>query len=486
MPFGKKAVGQRNHCAVGIFAPKKLETPGEKAFAKECRDYKFTPELHMAVRGDAVWPHLVRERNWWRRTSLCEHVGHCAVTPVSFLPMPGDVRVCVHTPVFGFNEVTAAVLLEFGDWFEDEMGFVRRLMTPESCTIDIGANHGCFCLTMAKLAPAGQSWAFEPSTTTCDLLETSRNANELQNLTICRAAVSDATGTATFVLADQGSEYNHLVLGEGAGEHPSPGSRTEQVRLTTLDECMKAYSWQRIDFIKIDAEGAELQIIKGGKEFFDKLSPLVMFEAEHAGENAGVPVASAFMALGYRLYRYVPGLGALVSLAEDSIDSRAASKSDLNLFACKDDFADELARRGLLCREASEGADLSSPLRSDHALSELMASLPDESDLYALPYAAALKQAWTDVPEEEREQRRALETAIALFLRSRDGTRGLPERYTALSEGYERLRSLCAVAPKRLRPASLARVSRSLFCRVPMKDQMLFLTAVSEMSKQAR
>jgi FkbM family methyltransferase len=197
------------------------------------------PELRQALRGDPAWAELVREREWWRRTSVCERVGHCATTPVTFLPMPGDVRVCVHMPVLALDEVTAYVLLEQGDWFEQELSFVRRLMTPDTIAVDIGANHGVFCLAMARRALAGAVWAFEPASATADLLETSRNANLLPNLHVVRAAVSDAPGVASFVIASGGSEYSHLAAVGGAGA--AGGAQTEQVVITTLDECMARY-----------------------------------------------------------------------------------------------------------------------------------------------------------------------------------------------------------------------------------------------------
>ena len=154
------------------------------------------------------------------------------------------------------------------------MDFVRRFITADSFAIDIGANHGVYSLTMAKIASAGAVWAFEPASLTADLLETSKNVNSFENMTVCRAAVSDKSGdVAEFVIEGAASEMNHLVFDGTSGGKP-----TEQVQLTTLDECMHQYGWTRIDFIKIDAEGAELQIIAGAKRFFADMSPLVMFE----------------------------------------------------------------------------------------------------------------------------------------------------------------------------------------------------------------
>ncbi len=54
------------------------------------------------------------------------------------------------------------MLREQGDWFEDEIKFVRRLLAPNQKAIDIGANYGLFTLSMAKIVgPGGRIWASE-------------------------------------------------------------------------------------------------------------------------------------------------------------------------------------------------------------------------------------------------------------------------------------------------------------------------------------
>jgi hypothetical protein len=96
------------------------ESATDRAFAEELRAFTTRTELAMAVRGEKAWLSWAREWRWWRRTSLCERVGHCATTPLVFLPLPGDVRVAVHPPALslaggvnhGGGATTAHVLLE--------------------------------------------------------------------------------------------------------------------------------------------------------------------------------------------------------------------------------------------------------------------------------------------------------------------------------------------------------------------------------------
>ena len=233
MPFGRKArepePGGGGETPWSKKAAGGLASAEDVAFAAELRAYAYEPELHQAVRGAAAWRHMSREREWWRRTSLCERVGHCAQAPLTFLPMPGDVRVCVHSPVHCEHEGTRFILLEWGDWMEQEISFIRRCVTADCFAVDIGANHGVFALSMAKTVRRGHVWAFEPACKTADLLETSKSANELETLSVVRAAVSDVAGTAEFIIEEMGSEFNHLSSTSYQAEAERSGTATEKV-----------------------------------------------------------------------------------------------------------------------------------------------------------------------------------------------------------------------------------------------------------------
>src|SRR5882757_8753412 len=133
------------------------------------------------------------------------------------------------------NSITTYVVLEQEAWLEKEMAFLACWLRPGMTAIDIGANLGIYSLPMARLvAPDGGVFSYEP-------------ASELSRL-----AGSGSSGTA-----------------------PS-----ESVQITCLDLEEGARDWRSIDFVKIDAEGEEERILTGGRSFFERHSPLVMFEVK--------------------------------------------------------------------------------------------------------------------------------------------------------------------------------------------------------------
>ena len=224
------------------------------------------------------------------------------MTRTSTLEIAGGARVVTPDSV---NLITPYVLYEQQDWFEDEIGFLRRLLLPGQQAIDVGANYGVYTLSIARvIGPTGTVWAFEPASSTAAFLEQGIAANNFTQVVLERSALSRDCGTAQLTVNDN-SELNALLRDEQSG------NATETVRLATLDDCLRRYGWKKIDFLKIDAEGEEANIIEGGRRFFADLSPLILYEVR-AGEEVHLELVQKFAALGFDSYRLVPGLDLLV------------------------------------------------------------------------------------------------------------------------------------------------------------------------------
>lgn len=195
------------------------------------------------------------------------------------------------------------------------------------------------------------------------------------------------------------SETNSLQNAQG---------ETEEVRLDTLDAAWEAQGAPAIDIVKLDAEGEEENILKGGTRFFATCSPLVMFEVKSsATHNMALP--QAFRDLGYDLYRLIPGLGFLVPLRNgEELDA-----FQINLFACKPDSATALETRGLLVMDETS----SLPSRPLPLLRPTLA---------ARPYAAVLSAGWREG---------AADTGLSLLLAAQEADRPAAERWTLLRQG---------------------------------------------------
>lgn len=361
------------------------------------------------------------------------------MTPTLRLPMVDGVQVVVPDSL---SVATTYVLSEQGDWFEDEIRFVRTALQAGEQAIDIGANVGVYALSMAlKVGAEGRVWAFEPTPATADLLEESIALNGFAQTIVDRRAVSDRVGECTFVVHPE-PELNGLLR-----SGMTDGTRL-QVPLTTLDVAAQEHGWHRIDFVKIDAEGEEAAIVRGGAAFFDRFSPLVQFEVV-AGRDLQLDLVEVFSRIGYRSYRLVPGIGVLAPF-----DPAAFVPGDaLNLFACKPDRAARLAERGLLAM------DPESPGGADELLARNNADgrYDWSRSLASRPYARALLDGW-----RMRADRidGALIQSLALHAMAMDATLPPDLRVAALTAAMSTLSALCRRQPSGLHFLSLARVAR--------------------------
>jgi FkbM family methyltransferase len=248
-----------------------------------------------------------------------------------FLRLPGGAEVCCRNDL---ASVTTYVIAEQEDWLEPELGFLRRWVRPGMRVLDVGAGHGVYALSLARLVgPAGEVVAFEPCAAARARLERGILRNGLDNCRLVAAAVADRPGEA-LLFARPGSEVASLGTERGGG-----GAR---VRLTTLDAEWRRAGEPALDLVKIDVAGFETAVLDGAGRLLAATSPLLVLGID--GERRRLAEVEARLRRhGFALYRLLPGPGVLLPLGDEPI-----SGFQLNVCAAKPDRAAALAREGRL------------------------------------------------------------------------------------------------------------------------------------------
>jgi len=156
-------------------------------------------------------------------------------------------------------------------------------ITPGSCVIDVGANVGFFTRGFARATgKEGVVLAFEPQTVPRSILT-----------------------TASFFKRNQNIQILPFALGETAG------MLTLSIPLARLDDVLERYDFGPVSMIKIDVEGAELNVLKGAEATLRKYTPVVICEIdgrEHRFGSTGGELVTYLENLGYAPFSLETGV----------------------------------------------------------------------------------------------------------------------------------------------------------------------------------
>ncbi|WP_019501416.1 FkbM family methyltransferase [Pseudanabaena sp. PCC 6802] len=210
-----------------------------------------------------------------------------------------------------FNSIVTSVLVSEGDWFEYEMEFWRKWIQPGMTIIDVGANAGVYTFSAARaVGSTGRVFAIEPFSKCVRYLNETRSINRLDWVKICPGAASDRNGTAKLSLSPA-SELNKLVSGEAES---NVLGNFEEVECFTLDSLIARENVQRVDLLKIDAEGHEIKVLQGSDRLLKEFSPIILYENIVDATSSNLPAAKFLTNIGYKLFKYQPYLQKLIPL----------------------------------------------------------------------------------------------------------------------------------------------------------------------------
>lgn len=153
-----------------------------------------------------------------------------------------------------------------------ESSLVEKLIKEDAICIDVGANIGYYSLLMASKATRGQVHSFEPVSRNLHLMSVSAALNGFTNLVLNCCAVGDVDGFVSFAISEDGAYSSFLDTGR------RPVSRSTVVPVARLDSYCRERSIERIDFLKVDVEGAEKRVLEGASGCLQDvhLRPVIM------------------------------------------------------------------------------------------------------------------------------------------------------------------------------------------------------------------
>ncbi len=183
----------------------------------------------------------------------------------------GQNRFVMRVLPLGPKEGSRGIFL-FRENYEPLLAFGHSLLKPGGIALDIGANQGIFCCAFgAAVGPGGRVVAVEPIPRQAARLQANIEANGFKHCSFIQKAISDGDGMATLGMAQGDTSASIMADDDGA---------SIEVETTSVDRIVKTEGLPRVDFIKLDVEGAELLALRGAIDTLTRFHPTLSLEAE--------------------------------------------------------------------------------------------------------------------------------------------------------------------------------------------------------------
>jgi len=189
------------------------------------------------------------------------------------------------------TEYLQAWIYVFGSYELPTVRLIRSYLQPGDVAVDVGAQIGYLTLVMATSASRQTSvLSFEPESGNITRFKANMNLNSIENVLLIEKAASEHEGILRLYLsADENAGTHSTVFVEG-----NVSETFVEIPSTTLDAAVRALGKDRVDLVKVDVEGGEIDVIRGADSILENHRPLVIVELSDALQAARGSSCKAF------------------------------------------------------------------------------------------------------------------------------------------------------------------------------------------------
>lgn len=173
----------------------------------------------------------------------------------------------------------------FNEIFFDHAYNPKGFEINESDTVvDVGGHIGCFTLYAAQHASKGRVFTFEPSSKNFNILAKNILDNHFTQVKIFRQAIAKKNGKQKLYVEDFNTGANSLFNKSNEGKF-------ETVTTTSFADFLKKEKINRVNFLKLDCEGAEFDLLYSlSKKELQKIDKIAMEYHDRSDENTHLPL----------------------------------------------------------------------------------------------------------------------------------------------------------------------------------------------------
>jgi FkbM family methyltransferase len=174
-------------------------------------------------------------------------------------------------------------------------------LTGDDVVLDVGAHVGVFTLMASRRAR--RVVAIEPHPFNYKLLLKNITFNKLVNVTPVNVALSNYCGSAKLYIAEQSGSHSieEKVVDRYKVKHGFDVDKYVEVRVETLDDLVDELGLDEVTFIKVDAEGSELNVLKGAERTLKENDAFLSIAAYHV-PNELHEISNFLRDIGYEVF----------------------------------------------------------------------------------------------------------------------------------------------------------------------------------------
>jgi FkbM family methyltransferase len=188
---------------------------------------------------------------------------------------------------------------KYGEYGGQEARFLEKLCSAGDIVIEVGANIGAHTVVLAgRVGPSGHVLAFEPQRLAFQTLCANVALNSFTHVDCYWAALGAQRGSIAVPELDPGERINFGAL---SLRNAQPSGRS--VPCLTLDDFV---ALPRLKLVKIDVEGMEGDVLRGGLRLIANFKPHLYIENDRVDQSE--PLMRLLDGLGYNLYWHTPAL----------------------------------------------------------------------------------------------------------------------------------------------------------------------------------
>ncbi len=190
---------------------------------------------------------------------------------------------------------------EYGEWSAGEINLLKQILKPNHIVIEVGSNIGSHTLPIAKIVDQGIVFAFEPQNVIFQTLCANISINSLTNCFCFQSALTDKKDRKLY-----NYNYNYNIEQNFGGMSFLDNKKediTYAANVDTLDD--KFSDLNSLNLLKTDAEGMEVDIIKGGIDLIRRNQPILYVENDYLYVDKSQELIELLWSLNYKLFWHI-------------------------------------------------------------------------------------------------------------------------------------------------------------------------------------